>query len=68
MFRRPTKSSLVYVLLLIAGLAGCSKDLSRSHAADLIKQRQEFSAVMEVKVPVGNIWWDWRNVNDMDPT
>jgi hypothetical protein len=68
MFRHPAKSSLVYLLLLIAaGLAGCSKDLSRSKAADLIKQHQEFSAVMEVKVPVGNIWWDWRNVNDMNP-
>ena len=68
MFRHPAKSSLVYLLLLTAaGLAGCSKDLSRSKAADLIKQHQEFSAVMEVKVPVGNIWWDWRNVNDMNP-
>ena len=68
MFRHPAKSSLVYLLLLTAaGLAGCSKDLSRSKAADLIKQHQEFSAVMELKVPVGNIWWDWRNVNDMNP-
>ena len=68
MFRYSTKTSHVYVLLLTAGLAGCSKDLSRSRAADLIKQHQEFAVAMEVKVPVGNIWWDWRNVDDSNPT
>src|ERR1700730_17030000 len=68
MHRHATKSHFVYVLLLTAGLVGCSKDLSRSRAADLIKQHQEFNAAMEVKVPVGNLWWDWRNVNDMNPS
>jgi hypothetical protein len=30
MFRHRDENSLVYVLLLTAGLVGCSKDLSRS--------------------------------------
>jgi hypothetical protein len=55
-----------FLTLFSAGFVGCSKDLPRSSAADLIKQRQELSAVIEVKVPVGNMWLDWRDVND-DP-
>jgi hypothetical protein len=53
------------VALLATGLAGCSKDLSRDRAANLIQQNQDFNFVISVKVPVGNLWWDWRDVNDL---
>jgi hypothetical protein len=65
MFRIRARSLFPYILLL--ALAGCSRDLSRSRAANLIKQHKEFGAVVDVKVPVGNIWWDWRNVNSFKP-
>jgi hypothetical protein len=68
MFQYTAKRRLNSIILLTAGLAACSKDLSRSRATDLIKQHQDFSAAIEVKVPVGNIWWDWRNVDYLDLT
>lgn len=64
-----TRSRILMMLvasLLTAGLAGCSKDLSRSRAADIIKEYQQFSAVVEVRVPIGNVWWDYRNLDSND--
>lgn len=60
---------IALVLILVSPATGsCSdKNLSRSRAADVIKQAQNFSDAMVIKVPVGNIWWDWRNVNDPNP-
>lgn len=54
------------ILLIALALAGCanSKDLSRSRAADLISRNGDFGTVLDVKVPVGNIWCDWRFIND----
>jgi hypothetical protein len=62
MFQCSAKHLLGFLVLLTAGLTGCSKDLSRSRAADLIKQHKDFGAVIDVRVPVGNVWYDWRNV------
>ena len=58
---------LIGLVLIVAcpatGLCA-GKALSRSQAAAAIKQFHDFSNPMGVKVPVGNIWWDWRNVDD----
>jgi hypothetical protein len=44
-------------------LGGCSKELTRSRAADLIEKNAEFGAPAEVKIPVGTFWWDYRNLS-----
>jgi len=68
MSRRAVNRLLICVTLLTVALAGCSRDLSRSRAAGLIEKHKEFASIMELKVPVGNLWWDWRNMNDWNPT
>lgn len=56
------------LILAFPAIGSCAgKALSRSQAAAVIKQVQNFSDPMGVKVPVGNIWWDWRNVDDPNP-
>ena len=44
-------------------LLGCgSKELSRSKAADLIGSNKEFGTPWEIEIPVGNFWWDSREL------
>src|SRR5437763_846145 len=53
----------IFVALMCIGLSACSKDLSRSTAASGITADKTFARTVEIKVPVGNIWWDYRNLN-----
>ena len=66
MKQRNATARATWVLTVTSSLligTGCSNDLSRSRAADLIKEHKEFTATLDEHVPVGNVWWDWRNVN-----
>jgi hypothetical protein len=66
MFRKSVRSLLVGILLMGAALLGCSQGPSRSRAASVLVKNVAFSETIAIKVPIGNIWWDWRNVNDTD--
>jgi|HubBroStandDraft_6_1064221.scaffolds.fasta_scaffold225318_2 hypothetical protein len=63
MHRAPT-----YLLILVAGWVstGCSKDISRGRAGDLIANNQDFSSPYKVKLPVGDFWWDARTIDSID--
>ena len=53
-----------HMLLFLSamGMLSCSKDLSRSRAVDLISRSDKFTTTIELKVPVGTLWWDHRNI------
>jgi hypothetical protein len=57
------RPSFVIAALACLALVGCSKTLSRSRAADLINRNTVFSKPNTARIPVGNIWWDWRNIS-----
>ncbi len=54
-------------LLATTCLLACSKSLTRSSAADLIKANATFEEPMSVKLPVGKIWFDFRNFYNFFP-
>jgi hypothetical protein len=53
--------------ILVLLLGGCSRDLSRGHAADLITKDEKFVEPMTVNVPIGQLWFDDRNIYDAYP-
>jgi hypothetical protein len=56
------------VLCMSISLAACgSKELSRSKASDLISDTERLKAYWHCKAPIGNVWWDWRMVDDSNP-
>jgi hypothetical protein len=64
---RPYLASVAICLCLFSSCSN-SKELSRSKAADLISNNDEFAAVADIKIPIGNMWWDWRNVDSLNQT
>jgi hypothetical protein len=63
---RPAKKISLTALLLAVTFAGCSSDLSRSKANALIEQQKDFRTTIELGIPIGNFWWDYRNLG-IDP-
>jgi hypothetical protein len=55
-FRDKSAKVSVSVLMVAVGLTGCSKGLTRSRAADLIKQERSFKGPVEIEIPVGNMF------------
>jgi hypothetical protein len=60
-----------YLLLLAAGLwmtTACAngKDLSRSQAQRLIVKDQQFNSPLTTDIPIGNFWWDARDIGSID--
>jgi hypothetical protein len=57
---------IVVVLLASMGtvLTGCSKQLSRGLAGDLIQRHKEFADTSNIQVAVGRCWFDWRDIKD----
>jgi hypothetical protein len=66
---RAARSSLLALLTVVLAVTegGCSNDLSRSRAASLIQEQEDFKSTSDVKVIVGTFWYDWRNINDEFP-
>jgi hypothetical protein len=48
-------------------IAACSRSLSRSHAAKLIESNVKFAEPAVIKLPVGKLWFDYRNIFDAYP-
>jgi hypothetical protein len=53
-------------LLSLVVIAGCSKDLSRGFATDRIKSDKNFNETLDLRVPVGRFWYNWRYIKDDD--
>jgi hypothetical protein len=53
--------------LALCCAAACSRQLSRGRAKDLIAESEKFKEPMTAKVPVGKLWFDYRNVYDAYP-
>jgi hypothetical protein len=49
---------------LLIFVAGCSRDLSRDRAADLITRHVEFKSTDNTTLPVGRFWYDWLIIKD----
>lgn len=64
--RRRTEFLLMSLVLSLLAFS-CSKSLSRSTAAKLIKANDRFEEPLSVKVPVGKVWFDYRNFYDAFP-
>jgi hypothetical protein len=57
-------STMFTLVSLLIFVAGCSKDLSRDRAADLIKRHVEFKSTDNTTLPVGRFWYDWLIIKD----
>ena len=59
-------AAVLILSLLSLVCVGCgSQTLSRSKAAGVIAQNPEFAKPKTVKIPVGDIWWDWADINSL---
>lgn len=59
-------AAVLTLSLLSLVCAGCgSQTLSRSKAAGIIAQNPEFAKPKTVKIPVGDIWWVWLDINSL---
>lgn|GEM_PF-4741097 len=65
--RRRAEFLPLSLLIAVVAFSSCSKALSRSTAAKLIKANDRFAEPLSVKVPVGKVWFDYRNFYDTFP-
>lgn len=62
--KKPIQLTQTLILIISVILfAGCSKNLSRERATTLIRAQDEFKAPLELRVAVGKLWYDYRNID-----
>lgn len=50
--------------MFVTALPGCSQKLTRPRAAELISKNKDFNDAIKINVPVGNFFFDYRNIDN----
>jgi hypothetical protein len=64
-FRNGIRAAIV--LILLSAAPGCSKNLNRDRAAELLRNDARFSKTYDSKIAIGTFWYDWRNIDSAYP-